>query len=143
MENIEHINCPKFEGCSAALCPLADNLRDLIWYPDEDICIARKFQILPWVKKQKTIAKAKAPEDRYFTVEMLGAIKQVRKGIEGVSPDQPLEQAEIAERKWIMEKRGGRVIAKQNSKPSQVTRTKKGDLVTVGESLHRAKGGEK
>ena len=137
------IDCPKFEDCSATLCPLANNLRHLIWYADEAICKRRDFQTLDWIKKQKAIVKTHAPNDRYFTVEMLEAIGQVRKGIESISPDQPLEQAKKAERKWIMEKGGGRVIANQNSKPHQVTRAKRSDLVAVCESSQQAKGGQK
>lgn len=132
MKTTKQIGCPKFEDCSAPLCPLADNLRHLIWYPDEDICERRGFQILDWIKKQKAIVKVKAPADRYFTVEMLEGIKQVRKGIEGINPDQPLEQAKKSERKWMIEKESGRVIAKQNSKPSGVTCAKRSDLVAVG-----------
>jgi len=140
---MNNIDCIRFEDCSAPICPLQQNTTDSgIWYPGEDICIARKFQTLRWVKKQKAIAKVKAPQDSYFTVEMLEAVKQVRKGIEGISPDQPLEQAKKAERKWIIEKRGGRVIANQNPKAARVTRAKRGDLVAVGESSHQAKGGE-
>jgi hypothetical protein len=141
---MNNINCPKFEDCSAPVCPLQQNaIGHGIWYPDEEICIARKFLTLGWVRKQKAIVKVKAPEDRYFTVEMLEAIKQVRKGIEGISPDQLLEQAKEAERKWIMEKREGRVIANQNSKHCQVTRAKRSDLVAVGGISQQAKGGRK
>jgi len=144
METIKQIDCPRFEDCSATLCPLADNLQHLIWYPgDEDICKRRDFQALVWIKKQKAIVKAKATEGRYFTVEMLEAIKQVRKGIEGISPDQPSEQAKKAERKWLLTKSGGRVIANQNSKPCQVTRAKRSDLVAVGKSSHQSEGGQK
>lgn len=138
---MNNINCPKFEDCSAPICPLQQNTIDgNIWYPDEDICIAKRFQTLPWIKKQKAIAKINAPNDRYFTMEMLEAVRQVRKGIEGINPDQPLEQARAAERTWIKEKKGGRVIANQNSKHSLVTRAKKDDLASVGK---QAKGGRK
>ena len=144
MEATKQIDCPRFEDCSATLCPLADNLQHLIWYPgDEDICRRRDFQTLDWIKKQKAIAKTHAPNDRYFTVEMLEAIRQVRKGIEGISPDQLLEQAKKAERKWLLTKSGGRVIANRNSKPRQATRAKRSDLVAVCESSQQAKGGQK
>lgn len=129
---MNNINCPRFEDCSAPICPLQQNtIYGGIWYPDEDICTAKKFQTLPWVKKQKAIAKINAPNDRYFTVEMLEAVRQVRKGIEGINPDQPLEQARKAEKKWIIEKWGGRAIANQNSKPCRVTRAKRSGLVAV------------
>ena len=139
----QQTDCPKFEDCSATLCPLADSLRKLIWYPDEDICKRRGFQTLDWIRKQKAIVKVKAPEDRYFTVEILEAIRQVRKGIEGISPDQPLEQAKKTERKWIMEKGDGRVLANQNSELCRVTRAKRTDLVAVGGISKQAKGGRK
>ena len=141
---MNNIDCIRFEDCSAPICPLQQNTTDSgIWYPGEEICVAKKFQTLPWIKKQKAIAKVEAPTDRYFTVKMLEAIKQVRRGIEGISPDQPLEQAKKAERKWIIEKRGGRVISNQNPKAARVTRAKRSDLVAVGESSNRAEGGEK
>lgn len=137
--------CKLFDkGCAAPLCPMDDTAHNSgIWYADEEICKVKAFQTLDWIKKQKAIIRVKASEDKYFTVEMLEAIKQVRKGLEGISPDQPLEQAKQAERKWIIEKEGGRVIANQNSESPQVTRAKRSDLVAVGESSHRAKGGQK
>jgi len=141
---MNEITCPQFDNCSAPLCPLQPNTIDGgIWYPGEEICNRRGFQNLDWAKKQKLIVKAKAPLDKYFTVEMLKAIKQVRKGIEGINPDQSLEQAEEAERKWIAEKKGGRVIANQNQKPRQVIAKKKDNLVFAGETSHQSKGGQK
>ena len=136
-------DCPKFDDCSAPLCPLQQNTVDGgIWYPDEEICKRRNFQNLDWIRKQKAIIKAKAPNDRYFTVEMLKAIKQVRKGIEGIDPDQPLEQGQEAERKWIAEKKGGRVIAKQNHKRQRVVAKKKDNLILATSTSHQTKGGE-
>jgi hypothetical protein len=38
---------------------------------------------------------------------MLEAVIQVRKGIEGVSPDQPIVQAHEAEQTWIAQHKGG------------------------------------
>jgi len=137
------IDCHNFEDCSAPLCPIDDNsTSNGVWYPDEEICNRRGFQNLDWIRKQKAIVKARAPADRYFTVQMLQAARQVRKGIEGISPDQPLEQARRAERRWIEEKKGGRVIAKQNQKTQQVIASKKDNLVSVGKTSHQAKGGE-
>ena len=136
-------NCPNFDDCESPLCPMdEDSIRNGVFYPDEQICTRRGFQNLDWLRKQKAIIKAKAPNDRYFTVEMLQAIRQVRKGIEGIRPDQPLEQAKEAERKWILEKQGGRVIAKQNQKPQQVIASKKDNSVYTGKTSHQAKGGE-
>jgi len=106
-----HIDCPRFENCSAPLCPLAKNLQNLIWYPDEDICARQDFQSLRWIKKQKAVVKKKARTsaavDCYFTVEMLTSIKQLRRGIEGINPDQPLADAKKAEQQWVE----GRVLS--------------------------------
>ena len=137
------IDCPKFDDCSAPLCPLQQNTMDGgIWYPDEEICRRRDFQNLPWISKQKAIVKAKAPSDRYFTVQMLEAIKQVRKGIEGIDPDQPLEEALKAEKKWVLEhQKVQQVIAKQNQKPQRVIAGVKKNL--VGATPYMMKGGEK
>jgi len=140
---MRHIDCRNLEDCSASLCPLANNLQHLIWYPDEDICTAKRFQTLSWVKKQKAIAKAQPPGDRYFTEEMLGAIKQVRRGIEGISPDQPIEEATRAEKRWIADKRGSRVIADKTSGPSRVTRIKGSHPGSTSVDSHQVKGGRK
>jgi len=122
------VDCLQFEeGCSAPLCPLdEDSIKDGIWYPDEEVCHRRGAPY--WVKRQKAIVKVKALSDKYFTVEMLEAIRQVRKGIEGINPDQPLEQAEEAEGIWIVGKGGGRVIAKKNQKPHRVIAKKRKTL---------------
>jgi len=94
-------DCRHFETCSASLCPLdKQSLEYGIFYPDEEICKLKKFQTLPWVKKQKRIVKVGLPNDRYFTVEMMMAMTQVRSGMEGVDPDQPLAKAKEAERNW-------------------------------------------
>lgn len=141
---MDQSNCPKFEaGCGAPLCPLDESLiGNQIWYPDEEICKRKDFQNLDWVKKQKAIAKGKAPQDRYFTIPMLQAIKQVRKGIEGINPDQPLKQAEEGERKWIAQKKSGQVIAEQNDKVGRVVAKKKDNLVFATSISHQDKGGE-
>jgi len=126
---MKQVDCPQFEmGCSAPLCPLdEDSIENRIWYPDEEVCHRRDTP--DWVRKQKAIAKVKAPSNKYFTAEMLEAIKQVRKGIGGINPDQPLGQAKEAERKWIVEKKEGRVIAKKNQKPHRVVAKKSETLV--------------
>ena len=51
--------CPKFDTCSAPLCPLDPELKKRIWYWDEPICKNKKFQKLRWIKKQKSIQKRK------------------------------------------------------------------------------------
>lgn len=143
MKTMKQIDCPRFEDCSAPLCPLAENLELSIWYSNEHLCSRKVFQNLGWIKRQKAIVKVRAPEDRYFTVEMLEAIKQVRKGIDGISPDQPLEQARKAEAKWTMEKRRGRAIANRDSERCGVTRAKRSGLVAVAQASQQAKGGQK
>ena len=122
------IDCPNFNSCDSPLCFLDEtSVKSGIWYPGEGIC--RRRDAPDWVRKQKAIAKTKAPSDKYFTVEMLEAIKQVRKGIGGINPDQPLRQAKEAEGKWIVEKKEGRVIAKKNQKPHRVVAKKRETLV--------------
>jgi hypothetical protein len=137
------VNCPKFEDCSAPLCPLDESsLKNGVWYPGEEICKARRLQNPDWIRRQKAIVKARAASDKYFTVAMLQAIKQVRRGVEGINPDQPLEKAKEAERKWIAEKKGGRVIAKGKGKPKRVIAEEKANLVSVGKTSYQTIGGE-
>ncbi len=137
-------DCPKFENCSATLCPLADNLKHLIWYPDEDICKAKKFQTLPWLKKQKAIARSNAPNDRYFTIEMLEAITRVQKGIAGIDPDQPLKEAERAERDWILAFQKRAKLQSYEPRKDQNSKAKKREVTSFMRNMPcQAKGGEK
>jgi hypothetical protein len=70
-------SCRHVDDCSAPLCPLAPNLKHLIWYPGEDIC--RRRDGPGWIRTQKAIASVGAPEDKFFTVAMLQAITRVQK----------------------------------------------------------------
>jgi len=79
--------CPSFlDGCSAPLCPLADNLADCLWYADEPICQSQKFKPL-WARVQRRIA-ARSKDTGYFTVRMLESIKAVHPSIRGIDPDE-------------------------------------------------------
>jgi len=132
------VDCPKFDNCSAPLCPLQENtVEGGIYYPGEEICKRRDFQSLPWIRKQKAIVKAKAPNDRYFTVAMLRAVTRVQKGIEGINSDQPLRQAEEAEETWVSRHQKGRYsIAKRNLPPLNSIAKERHNLVSAGKTTH-------
>ena len=92
--------CPKYESCSAPLCPLdTQSPISNTYFPGEDICKAKRFQSLGWVKKQKAIAKLKP--SGYFTIAMLKAIRRISKSIEGIDSDSSLDKATKAEETWI------------------------------------------
>ena len=98
MTNITPIeDCPSFPGCSAPLCPLADNLEYCVFYPDEPICTSTKFRE-PWVKIQRRIARrTKCNADvGYFTVKMLESITAVTAAIKGINPE-----FDASERAWV------------------------------------------
>jgi hypothetical protein len=131
------VDCPHFDNCGAPLCPLQENALEVgIWYPDEEICRAKRFQTLGWVRKQKGIVKAKALADRYFTVEMLQAIRRVHRGIEGINPDQPLKEAEDAERKWVEQRKGTYNKANKIQGSASKTSGKRDNLVLAGKTAH-------
>lgn len=74
--------------CNAPICPEDPmSLRSGIWYVDEDICKAKKYQTLSWVKKQKAIVKAKGQPGFFFNVKMMNTIVRVPKNIQGCDPD--------------------------------------------------------
>ena len=59
----------------ALLCKRA-GFKDIVYYPDEEICRNELFQNLLWVKKQREIAElGLGPEISLFTVNPLKAIK--------------------------------------------------------------------
>lgn|GEM_PF-2946129 len=135
--------CKKYNDCSAPLCPIQKmSIKEGIWYPDEDICGARNKQTIDWIKKQKLIVKAAGCNDKYFTVEMIKSAKQIRKGVEGIDPDQPLAKAYESEQSWIKDKKKGRVVANEDKKPSRVVAKKKAKsssgrktITSIGKSL--------
>ena len=93
--------CNLFEECQtpdAPLCPIQENtIRCGIWYPDEPICRAKKFQDLSWIKKQRKIAKLKLNmDDGFYTVRMLNQIHVIPRSIRGADPAD--RNAEI---KWL------------------------------------------
>lgn len=109
--------CKLFEECEALLCPLDENSKKHgFWYADEDICRARKFQGLPWVKKQKRIAKLGLTcDDGFFTVEMLEAIQAVTRNLKGADPDDF-----GSEEKWLKHRAEKRAMVskkRRNKKP--------------------------
>jgi hypothetical protein len=141
---LKEIDCLKFEECSAPLCPLADNLKDLVSYPDEEICRARKFQSLPWIKKQKRIAKLGLTiDDGFFTVEMLNSIRAITKNLKGADPSDFDSGAkwlkQRAEKRAMVSQKRRNNKAKQYQKTHQVIAKKRGNLVPVANLSHQRK----
>lgn len=103
--------CKRYETCNAPLCPLDEqSLKHSIWYPDEEICRAKAFGALPWIKAQRKIAKRASRMDRYFTLQMLERNCIIRKGIEGLDPDQA-EEYQL--KKWMKAHPERRVLSKE------------------------------
>jgi len=92
-------DCPRFEGCSANICPLV-NGGGFIWYPDEEVCLLSEFSGLDWVKRQRRLKK-KAVPDYYFTLTMLQQDFIIKKGICGLDPDKDTCTVEGDENKWL------------------------------------------
>lgn len=88
MNRITPEECPRFNICSANLCPFDLGLSERIWYPEEAICTKQgMLKEYPWIKSQRKIARRCKDPDKYFTIEMLKKLSQVRKGTVGLSPD--------------------------------------------------------
>jgi hypothetical protein len=118
--------CSLFETCEAPLCPLQESsTKHGVWYADETICRARRFQSLPWVKKQKRIAKLRlTAEDGFFTVKMLNSLDRITKSLKGADPDNF-----DSERQWLKQRAEKRLtVAKKRGNNS---RGKARELVTT------------
>jgi len=135
------VNCPKFEDCSAPLCPLDEtSIKNGIFYPDEEICQRRDFQTLDWIQKQKAIVRARAPNDKFFNIPMLEAITRVQKGITGIDPNQALDKAKQAERNWIIARQKSPKLQSHELKKERNSIAKKrGNLVGVTNTSNREK----
>jgi len=112
------INCPSFENCDAPLCPLdPSSLANGVFYGDEEICRAKKFQSVRWIRTQKKIAKlGLTVDDGFFTVGMLTSIRAVTKNLKGADPDDF-----DSEQKWLrhrLEKRATVSQKRGNNKAS-------------------------
>ena len=66
-------NCHRFEYCSAPLCPLDAGLANRVWYHDEEICKAAKYNKHRWIKKQRSIVRrqTKSYLDKPITYQLL------------------------------------------------------------------------
>jgi hypothetical protein len=70
------------------------------WFPDEEICRARKHTGgLKWVENQKKIAKKSKRVDLYFNRTMLDRDIIVRAGIEGLDPDSQTPEKDLD--RWL------------------------------------------
>jgi hypothetical protein len=85
--------CKRYDTCNAPLCPLDErSLSHGMWYPDDEICPMRAYAALPWIRKQRKLVNQAASPDRYFTLRMLARNCIIRKGIEGLDPNQSEEE---------------------------------------------------
>ena len=83
-------DCKHYGYCNASLCPLdiEENIeKDVIWYPNEEICRLRAFSKLPWIKAQRKIVAKGCGSDRYFTHKMLNQGCIIGKRMCGLDPD--------------------------------------------------------
>jgi hypothetical protein len=126
MEKPERERCKYFEGneerdgCSAPLCPLQLHpIRK--WFADEEICRSRKYQSLPWVKKQKKIASLElTADDEYFDNEILDSIKSITKTLQGVNPD-----LQDGKEKWLNQRKEKRAEVAEKRRNNKATNGKK------------------
>jgi hypothetical protein len=92
------------------------------WYADEQICKAKKFQNLPWIRKQKLIARlGLAVDDGFFTVRMLNSIQAtaITKNLKGADSDYL-----ISELKWLEQRAEKRASAEQKKRSGKAAQSK-------------------
>ncbi len=114
---LEYCNTPE-----APICPMQEiTIKNGIWYSDEPICQCELFQHLPWIRKQKLIAKIGIkPDAGYFTVKMLNSIRSVTKNLRGADPDDAK-----AEARWFQERKSVNVRLPHKKKPEAICTGKK------------------
>jgi hypothetical protein len=91
--------CPRFDSCSAPLCPM--DIVGSIWYPDEEICTSHAFGSLLWIKNQKKISRKCRDLSGYFNLEMLSHNCQIKGGITGLDPDSTNLDDKKATLNWL------------------------------------------
>lgn len=93
-------DCPRWNPCSANICPL-DLIVNAGWYPDEEICTSRNYSALPWIKRQRKIARKVRNKDFFFTYEMLNHNCIVTVATEGIDPDADFADTETLVKRWL------------------------------------------
>ena len=92
----------KCETPEAPLCPLReDSVSHGVWYPNEAVCRAKRFQDLPWIKNQVRIVNLRLTmDDGYFTVRMLNSLQAntLTRKLKGADPSCP-----NAESTWLQQ----------------------------------------
>jgi hypothetical protein len=56
-DNTEMYACPRFESCSANMCPKDRHIDYRTWYPLEDVCPLAEYRHLPYIRRQRQINK--------------------------------------------------------------------------------------
>jgi len=140
------LDCPQFKvGCSAPLCPLdPSSLANGVFYGDEPICTARRFQSLPWIRTQKKIAKLGLTiDDGYFSHKMLTSIRAVTKNLKGADPDDFDSEGRwlkerLEKRATVSQKRGNNKASNKQMRGNSIAKKRK-TLVgaTTGASKRR------
>lgn len=118
--------CNLLEACEspeAPLCPLRENsLAHGIWYSGEPICQAKRFQALPWVKKQVLISNLGLTiDDGFFTVRMLNSLQitAITKKLKGADP-----RHFDSDSKWLKQCTDKRAPATKKRRKSEVATQK-------------------
>lgn len=94
---MEAKDCPRYETCSALICPLNFH-KEYIWYPGDEICKNKDYSNLDWIKNQKKIAKKTKDGSKYFNFQMLNRNCRVTKGIIGLDPE---KEEGLQLKKWL------------------------------------------
>jgi hypothetical protein len=92
-------DCPRWDSCSANICPL-DLIDNAAWYPDEEICTSRTYSTLPWIKRQRKIARKVRNKDYFFTLDMLNQDCIITTATEGLDPDADFADTETLVKRW-------------------------------------------
>lgn len=93
-------DCPRWDSCSANICPL-DLIDNAAWYPKEEICTSRIYSTLPWIKRQRKVARKVRNKDFFFTYEMLNHNCIVTVATEGIDPDADFADTETLVKRWL------------------------------------------
>ncbi len=114
---MEAKECPRYETCSALICPLNFH-KEYIWFPDDEICRNPDYSKLRFIRNQKKIAKKAKDKSKYFNFQMLNRNCRITKGITGLDPEKderlqlkkwltlhpPLKKMSLAQKKAVVER---------------------------------------
>lgn len=110
-------DCNKFDNCSAPICPMDEqSMKFSVFMADEEVCSNETYRHLPWVTRQRKIAKVVRDHDTIYTYRMLQRECVMGRAMTGIDPDNEYETLKQEENEWLARHPTKRILTDEERK---------------------------